>query len=65
LLFDTRADPREQRNLAESDPELRDQLLDRLQAHPAQLKEAGTLLEVRGELTEEDVERLRSLGYLQ
>ena len=64
-LFDTREDPHEQRNLAESNPELRDELRDRLQLHQAELKKAGTLLTRQEELTREEIERLQSLGYLQ
>lgn len=64
-LFDTREDPLEQRDLAESNPELRDELRDRLQLHQAELKKAGTLLTRQEELTREEIERLQSLGYLQ
>ena len=64
-LFDTREDPQERRNLAESNPEPRDELKGRLQLHQSELQRAGTLLTRQEELTGEEIERLRSLGYLQ
>ncbi len=64
-LFDTREDPQERRNLAESNPEPHDELKGRLQLHQSELQRAGTLLTRQEELTGEEIERLRSLGYLQ
>jgi arylsulfatase A-like enzyme len=66
-LFDLGLDPRERRNLAHSDPIAAGYLAGRLQALLKAQQEARRARKTRAEveLTEEDKEQLRALGYVQ
>lgn len=64
-LYDLREDPREERNLAGSEPELRDRLLARLQEESRRLEAEGMPgLSSADAVPPELRERLRQLGYL-
>jgi arylsulfatase len=63
-LFDLAADPGERSDLSADRPELRDRLLALLQERQSQSQASATAAEAR-ELTEEELERLRGLGYVQ
>lgn len=64
LLFDLEADPGETRDLSGERPEILKRLRKALDRQMMKLEKTGTLLEARGDLTQEEVEKLRSLGYI-
>jgi len=64
-LFDARADPEEQENLATRQPEIARELRERLLVHLAESTSHGALEKSQVPLSEDLVEQLRSLGYLQ
>jgi hypothetical protein len=63
-LFDLAADPREQRDIAEQERELRERMLDELDLVRRALQAEPTAGRA-AELTAEEREHLASLGYLQ
>jgi len=64
-LFDVRGDYLEQHDEADEKRDVAARLEHRLREEMARLETAGTLLESDGTLSEEEAERLRSLGYVQ
>ena len=63
-LFDLDADPGEHENLAAREPGATADLTARLQARLAEARDRALAVEQRA-LTEEEIQRLRSLGYLR
>jgi hypothetical protein len=65
-VYDFRSDPGEQRDLLSTDPGARVVLLDSLAHYDARNRErAGQLSRAIGTLSTEQMEKLRSLGYIQ
>ena len=62
-LFDLVSDPREQRDVAADQPELAQDLKDRLAAHISDSLADGTLESELAEVSQEVQQRLRELGY--
>lgn len=65
FLYDQERDPMERHNLAESRPDLLEALEQRLIERMKWQQERPELLETGVELTQEEIERLRLLGYLK
>jgi len=63
-LFDTRADYLEQHDESAENKDVVTRLKLRLRAQIEALEEKGTLLETDSPLSDEEMERLRSLGYI-
>jgi len=63
-LYDLTADPAERSDLSRERPDLRDRLLALLEEREAGARSTAAVAETR-ELTEEELERLRGLGYVQ
>ena len=64
-LFDVEADPEELVNLAETEPELRDKMMDQLKSWRAHLTPGGATASTVEVGDPESMERLRSLGYVK
>ena len=62
-LYDLDHDPDEKQNVAEAYPERTAELMTKLHDTKLRLKQAAP--QAQGELTEKDLERLKSLGYVQ
>jgi hypothetical protein len=63
-LYDLESDPREQRDLKDEEPELFARLQAELEATRAQSLQLGAAYGAVSELSPEDVESLRQLGYI-
>lgn len=63
MVFDVEADPAEQNDLGDADPEAR-ALVDQNEARTRQLRRASSLAE-KVELTDTERDRLRALGYIR
>lgn len=64
-LFDLLEDPGEQRNIAGAYPEFAQELLGHLRDHLAESRRLGLITGETPPQTPEDIERLRSLGYIE
>jgi len=64
FLFDLKKDPDERLDIAAQDPEQLERFKDVLRRKLADLDKAGTLLEEKGDLSDEEIEKLKSLGYV-
>ena len=66
-LFDRKLDPAEQNNVAEEHPEIVSRMAERLRTAVSNAERAATLFQEGGRLnlSEEELERLRELGYLK
>lgn len=66
MLFDLVSDPGELQDVAAAHPEVVGELQRRLEARTAEARELGERFEASGplELTPEEIERLRALGYV-
>jgi arylsulfatase A-like enzyme len=62
-LYDLIEDPGETNNLADAKPEVRDRMLRELDAQLARAREGATQPDIK-HLTEEEIETLRELGYV-
>ncbi len=64
-LYDLAKDPGEQRDIAPESQELSARLIRRVESHLETLSEYPAYRPALTPLSEEDIERLRSLGYVQ
>jgi hypothetical protein len=64
-LYDTESDPDEERSIESELAVVRDRLARDMTTEMTDLLATPTLLDTTGELSEEDLERLKSLGYVQ
>ena len=63
-LHDLEVDPDEMRDISEERPDLLREARARIDAHLSELRRYPSYRPIRATLDEEDVERLRSLGYV-
>ena len=65
MLFDLTRDPMEQQNIAPTEARVTKRLSRVLAEQVSKLRSVETLLEASSDLDEEEVKRLRSLGYVE